>query len=182
MARNEIQRLFDNGMISDREMQRVRKSKGRADEYAHDYAMTGGSRGPSGAFESNEIDGREPAKRRARRRPNRRVARPMSRPDRQPRKPSRLAEGHRPQGQGAEQRAGRTEQEHKGMANRRSGAPDERLRVSSRLVLRRKHAANGTASTDWNHWITEGNSNGLHTQLPNWSRIAMLKYLLRLSA
>jgi hypothetical protein len=59
MARNDIDRLYDNGMVSEREYKRVRKSKRFGDEYAHDYAMTGGSRGPRGAIDSNQIRGRE---------------------------------------------------------------------------------------------------------------------------
>ena len=59
MARTDIDRLFDSGMISEREYKRTRKSKGMRSELAHDYARTNGSRGPSGAIGSDAINARE---------------------------------------------------------------------------------------------------------------------------
>lgn len=54
MARSEIQRLYDNGMVSERELKRVRTSKAKRNEYAGDYALSKSR--PSGAIGSNAIN------------------------------------------------------------------------------------------------------------------------------
>jgi hypothetical protein len=56
MARNDIDRLYDNGLISEREYKQVRKSKALRDEIAGDYAMsTKNYPSPASRYNSNEI-------------------------------------------------------------------------------------------------------------------------------
>jgi hypothetical protein len=49
MARSEIERMYKNGLITEREYRRARGKK-MADEHAGNYGLTTGPNGPGGAF------------------------------------------------------------------------------------------------------------------------------------
>jgi hypothetical protein len=58
MARSELQRLFENGLISECEYRRARGSKKMLDEYAGDYGLTTGPNGPK-EYGANELRDRK---------------------------------------------------------------------------------------------------------------------------
>jgi hypothetical protein len=58
VARSELQRLFENGLISECEYRRARGSKKMLDEYAGDYGLTTGPSGPK-EYGANELRDRK---------------------------------------------------------------------------------------------------------------------------
>jgi hypothetical protein len=56
MARNQIDRLYDNGLITENEYRRIRKSKAAHDEQSYDYAISAKNYpSPADRYNSNEI-------------------------------------------------------------------------------------------------------------------------------